>query len=126
MQSHSKYNVVIVGLGPVGLLTCNLLGKRGYQVLGIDRLATAYNFPRAIHLDDEILRILQSVDLSETMMPHLRSSWGLELLNESQNRVMFRGNNRFAGGYDASNFMFLQPELEDVLRGGFKDFLMFI
>lgn len=121
MQGQSKYNVVIIGLGPVGLLACNLLGKRGYQVLGIDRVSNAYNFPRAIHLDDEILRILQSVNLSEAMLPRLKPSWGLEMI-DTNGRMMFRGNNKFPGGYEASNFMFLQPELEDILRGGIERF----
>ncbi|MBL7815559.1 MAG: bifunctional 3-(3-hydroxy-phenyl)propionate/3-hydroxycinnamic acid hydroxylase [Saprospiraceae bacterium] len=117
MQNNSKYDIIIVGLGPVGLLACNTLGKRGYKVLGIDRFENAYNFPRAIHLDDEILRILQSVGLSDTMYSRLKPSWGLELL-DTNGRVMFRGNNKFPGGYEASNFMFLQPELEEILRGG--------
>lgn len=117
MQNHSRYDVVIVGLGPVGLLACNLLGKLGYRVLGIDRLASTYNFPRAIHIDDEILRILQSVNLSETILPRLKPSWGLELLDKQQ-RVMLRCNNKFAGGYEASNFLFIQPELEEILKKG--------
>lgn len=117
MQNHSRYNVVIVGLGPVGLLACNLLGKRGYRVLGIDRSASSYNFPRAIHLDDEILRILQSVNLSETILPGLKPSWGLEMFDKQQ-RLMLRCNNKFAGGYEASNFLFIQPELEEILKKG--------
>ena len=117
MQSQTKYDIVVVGLGPVGLLACNLLGKRGYRVLGIDRLYNAYNFPRAIHLDDEILRILQAADLSEVMLPKLKPSWGLEMI-DTNGRLMFRGNNKFPSGYEASNFMFLQPELEEILRGG--------
>ncbi|MCA0234561.1 MAG: bifunctional 3-(3-hydroxy-phenyl)propionate/3-hydroxycinnamic acid hydroxylase [Bacteroidetes bacterium] len=121
VQDNSNYDIIIVGLGPVGLLACNTLGKRGYQVLGIDRVENAYNFPRAIHFDDEILRILQSVNLAETIYPLLKPSWGLELL-DTHGKVMFRGNNKFPGGYEASNFMFLQPELEQSLKGGARRF----
>lgn len=121
MQNHSSYHVVIVGLGPVGLLACNLLGKRGYRVLGVERLTSVYNFPRAIHLDDEILRILQSVNLSETILPRLKPSWGLELLDKNQ-RVLLRCNNKFAGGYEASNFLFIQPDLEEILKRGVESY----
>jgi 3-(3-hydroxy-phenyl)propionate hydroxylase len=117
MQSSSKYDIVILGLGPVGLLACNLLGKRGRKVLGIDRMYATYNFPRAIHIDDEIVRILQAVNLSEKILPRLKPLWGLELM-DTQQRVLFRGNNKFPGGYESSNFLFLQPELEQILRAG--------
>ncbi len=117
MQGNSSFDIAVVGLGPVGLLACNLLGKRGYRVLGIDSLANAYHFPRAIHVDDEIVRIIQSAGLIDAVYPRLKPSWGLELM-DTKGRVMFRGNNKFPGGYEASNFMFFQPELEQALKQG--------
>ncbi|MDQ2885928.1 MAG: bifunctional 3-(3-hydroxy-phenyl)propionate/3-hydroxycinnamic acid hydroxylase [Chloroflexota bacterium] len=53
--------VVIVGAGPVGLAAANLLGMAGIETLVIERNAGVYEFPRAIALDDEGLRICQSL-----------------------------------------------------------------
>lgn len=66
-----RTQVVIVGAGPTGLTAANLLGKAGIQTLLIERNATLCTHARAIAIDDEGLRICQSIGLSETLHPHL-------------------------------------------------------
>ena len=56
-------DVVIIGAGPVGLMTANLLGLYGLKVLLIERNNQPYDVPRAITLDDEGCRTLQAVGL---------------------------------------------------------------
>ncbi|WP_445145017.1 bifunctional 3-(3-hydroxy-phenyl)propionate/3-hydroxycinnamic acid hydroxylase [Dyella sp. Tek66A03] len=62
-------DVLLVGLGPVGAALANLLGRYGVHVLAIDRATEVFAKPRAIALDNEALRILQLVGLSEDDFP---------------------------------------------------------
>ncbi|MEM8897427.1 MAG: FAD-dependent monooxygenase [Bacteroidota bacterium] len=119
MQRETPYDIIVLGLGPVGLLACNSWGKLGYHVLGIDKVQQAYKFPRAIALDDEIVRIVQSVGLLEPLLQHLRPFKGMELLDTSSN-VLVGGILDYPSGYASNHFFFYQPELEDILREGCK------
>jgi 3-(3-hydroxy-phenyl)propionate hydroxylase len=51
-------SVVIVGAGPAGLMSANLLGRLDVDVLLIERNEAPYDMPRAITLDDERCRTL--------------------------------------------------------------------
>lgn len=57
----ADYDVIVCGLGPVGQLLSLLLGDLGVRTLAIDRADGVYPLPRAAVIDDEVLRILQSV-----------------------------------------------------------------
>lgn len=61
-------DVLICGLGPVGQLLALLLGDRGVSTIAIDRNHEPYTLPRAAVIDDEVLRILQSVGLDEAVL----------------------------------------------------------
>lgn len=121
INDSRAYDIIVCGLGPVGLLTCNTLGSRGYRVLGIDRFEKAFSFPRAIHMDEEIVRIVQSVGLLDELLPKLKPASGLELVDEKFN-VLFRAKSVFPGGFSSDHFLFLQPELETILRNGCRRF----
>jgi 3-(3-hydroxy-phenyl)propionate hydroxylase len=58
-------DVLVAGFGPVGAAIANLLGRYGLRVLVIDKDKDIFMSPRAIALDNEALRILQSVGLKE-------------------------------------------------------------
>ena len=64
----TDYDVIICGLGPVGQLLALLLGDRGVRTLAFDRDPEPYLLPRAAVIDDEVLRILQSVGLDEAVL----------------------------------------------------------
>ena len=57
--------VLIVGGGPTGLLTANLLGQVGIKVLVVETRPGAVEEPRAVSIDDEAMRTLQAADLLE-------------------------------------------------------------
>ena len=59
--------VAIVGCGPVGALTANLLGLQGVRVLVLERDTAEHGQPRAFSCDDEALRIYQMAGLAETL-----------------------------------------------------------
>ena len=57
--------VLVVGAGPTGLLSANLLGTYGVETLLVERNATTSDLPKAILIDDEGLRTLQAVGLAD-------------------------------------------------------------
>ena len=61
------YHVIIVGMGPTGLVLANLLGLAKLRVLILDRFLEPYDLPRAVHLDDEIMRIFQVIGVANEM-----------------------------------------------------------
>ncbi|MBO9533183.1 MAG: bifunctional 3-(3-hydroxy-phenyl)propionate/3-hydroxycinnamic acid hydroxylase [Solirubrobacteraceae bacterium] len=64
------YEVLICGLGPVGQLMALLLGDLGVRTLAIDRAPDIYPLPRAAVIDDEVLRIFQSVGADAAVLEH--------------------------------------------------------
>jgi 2-polyprenyl-6-methoxyphenol hydroxylase-like FAD-dependent oxidoreductase len=61
------FDVAIVGYGPVGQALAALLGRAGHQVAVFERFNEIYRLPRAVHLDHEIMRLLQSLGLAEAL-----------------------------------------------------------
>jgi len=61
-------DVLIAGMGPVGLLLANLLGERGIAAIACDPAPATYDLPRAAVIDDEVLRIMQSVGLDAAVL----------------------------------------------------------
>ena len=64
LAEQSDFDVVIVGLGPVGAVAANLAGSLGLKTLVLERTDHAYLKPRAIVFDAEIMRIFDSIGLS--------------------------------------------------------------
>ena len=79
MSDEQLYDVVIVGMGPVGLMMAAMLGQDGHRVVTIERHADLYGLPRAGHIDHEIMRLLQSLDCHEPVLedcyPTLEYIW---------------------------------------------------
>jgi 3-(3-hydroxy-phenyl)propionate hydroxylase len=116
-------DVVIVGLGPVGATLANLLGMIGLTVIVLERDATAYALPRAVHFDDEVMRVFQTIGLSDTILPMTYASPGMRFQNEQGATILewLRPPGIGPLGW-RSSFRFHQPELEGVLRAGLTRF----
>ena len=109
--------VVIVGAGPTGITVATLLAQYGIQCLVLDRYASAYPQPRAVHLDDEINRVVARLGVSEEFAAISRPTVGLRLLDRDF-RVLAqfqRDPAKSVHGFPQAN-MFDQPELEALLR----------
>ena len=53
--------VVVVGAGPTGVAAALALAVQGVPSLLLERREDVHPLPRAVHLDDEAVRVLQSV-----------------------------------------------------------------
>jgi 3-(3-hydroxy-phenyl)propionate hydroxylase len=64
-----RYDVAVVGCGPVGATLAALLGKRGWRVAILDKSREIFPLPRAIGLDHEVIRVLQGIGQIECLLP---------------------------------------------------------
>jgi 3-(3-hydroxy-phenyl)propionate hydroxylase len=115
------YDVAIIGYGPTGAIAANLLGLYDIRTVVIEREESIYNLPRAIVMDDEILRIFQYAGLIDEMLPLTRAIDGEQFLNSRREKLFTAFLASYHTGYASSN-AFYQPRLEAVLRRGVKRF----
>ena len=114
-------DVAIVGTGPVGLMLANILGLQGVRVTIIEKLDQLIDYPRAIGLDDEALRVFQAVGLTSELLPHTTPDHWM--------RFVTRDGHCFASieprtdefGWSRRN-AFIQPLADRVLFEGLKRF----
>ena len=85
LSKTDNYDVVIVGMGPTGLVLANLLGLEKLNVLVIDKFLSPYDLPRAVHLDDEIMRILQVIGVASEMEKIMRPNLGMRFVDADNN-----------------------------------------
>ena len=114
--------VVVIGAGPTGMTAATLLAQYGIECLVLDRWSSVYPQPRAVHLDDEIFRILARLGIAEEFAAISRPALGLRLLDNNTTRVLaefHRDPARSVHGFPQAN-MFDQPDLEELLRANLK------
>ena len=114
-------DVVIIGAGPVGLMTANLLGLYGLKVLLIERNNQPYDVPRAITLDDEGCRTLQAVGLNDLYLPNALPSKGSRYYGENGEQFAEVGPGPVEYGFPRRTQIF-QPEFEKTLLDGLSRF----
>ncbi|HEY1972202.1 MAG TPA: bifunctional 3-(3-hydroxy-phenyl)propionate/3-hydroxycinnamic acid hydroxylase, partial [Pseudonocardia sp.] len=108
--------VVIIGAGPTGIAAATLLAQHGVQSLVLERWESIYPQPRAVHLDDEIYRIVARLGVAEEFATISRPSRGLRLVEPGARLLAeFPRHARGRHGYPEAS-MFDQPELEALLR----------
>jgi len=113
MSATVDVDVVIVGYGPVGQYLAYKLGRLGYTSAAIERFPEAYGFPRAVHFDDEIGRLFQSIGLNPDSNPAVQPYDHLYRWVNADKEVLLEVDWRGIGrsGWNTSNF-FHQPDLE--------------
>lgn len=125
MSTHqalrSRYDIMIVGAGPTGLTLANLLGAYGVQVLLIERNAATVSEPRAVSIDDESLRTMQAIGLSEAVLERVVAGYGSEYYTGTGRRFLRVEPTAQPYGYPRRN-AFRQPTLEAQLREGLARF----
>ena len=109
--------VVIIGAGPTGLTAATLLAQYDIPCLVLDRWDAIYPQPRAVHLDDEVYRILARLGIRDEFAAISRPCRGLRLVEPDLTVLaeLQRDADHGRHGYPQAN-MFDQPELEALLR----------
>ena len=109
-------DVAIVGYGPVAKLLGTLLGQKGWNVGIYEKFSKPYPLPRAVKLDHEIARLLQSIvpssELKKVLQPvHDFYEWQ----NADRIPLIKIDWSQFGiSGWQADMF-FSQPDLEEKL-----------
>jgi 3-(3-hydroxy-phenyl)propionate hydroxylase len=119
-QHSLPVSVVIVGAGPIGLATANLLGLAGIDTLILERNATVSDYPKAISLDDEGLRICQAMRLGNALDSH--TILGIDAHYISGNRLIAKVSPTSRRNGHPLISTFFQPEFEAILLQGLQRF----
>ena len=117
------YDAIIVGYGPVGAVLANILGKHQLSVAVVERMSGIFDKPRAINIDHEVMRILQSVGIADAVDAICSPHTGTEFrgIDNRLIKLFAPPKQPFALGW-TPNLMFIQPEFEPLLRGGVARF----
>lgn len=117
MREDVPHDAAVIGFGPVGATLAHLLAQQGLSVLVLDREAAAYHLPRAVHFDDEVMRVFQGIGLDQVILPHTRVSPGMRFVDARGHLLLDWSRPSGVGpqGWHAS-YRFHQPALEEVLR----------
>ncbi len=118
-----EYDVTIIGLGPTGGTLANLIALQGFSVLILEREKSFYPLPRAVHFDDEIMRIFQTIGITKDFLKHTIINKGTKFVN-SKGKVVLdwpRPRSLTENGWYPS-YRFNQPDLEKQLRKKLKKY----
>ena len=113
--------VVVVGAGPVGLMTANLLDLAGIEVIVLERNADLLGLPRAIAYDAETLRLFAQVGLYGAIAPGLIQDPHVRHLNARKATLMAADFPRGPLGHSSLG-TFYQPDFERALLEGLQRF----
>ncbi len=120
--NHSV-QVAIAGAGPVGLMMANYLGQMGIDVLVVEKLDKLIDYPRAIGIDDEALRTMQSVGLVDDVLPHTTPWHAMRFLTPKGRCFADIQPMTDEFGWPRRN-AFIQPQVDAVMLEGVSRFRM--
>ena len=120
-SSRAHFPVVIIGAGPTGLTLANLLGTQGIAVLVIERSHHTVGEPRAVSIDDESLRTLQTAGLIGEVLPHVVQGYGVHYYSWRNREFARIEPSAMENGFPKRN-AFRQQVLVGQLRDGMKRF----
>lgn len=115
MSSDRIWPVVVVGAGPTGLTLANLLARYGVDVLLVERNESTVQEPRAVSIDDESLRTVQTIGVVDEVLSHLVLGYGSDYFSPRGSRFLQVRPTTKEYGYPKRN-AFRQPLFERQLR----------
>jgi 3-(3-hydroxy-phenyl)propionate hydroxylase len=119
-QNPPYFSVIIVGAGPTGLASGNLLGLLGIDVLILERNAGLSDIPKAIAIDDEGLRICQAMGLHHAVIENVLLDLDAHYISGKHYISKVTPSSK-RNGYPLIS-TFHQPEFEATLLHGLKRF----
>jgi 3-(3-hydroxy-phenyl)propionate hydroxylase len=118
MRPDKVWPVVVLGAGPNGLTTANLLARYGADVLLIERNETTVQEPRAVSIDDESLRTMQAIGVVDAVLSRIVLGYGSDYFSAGGSRFLRVRPTAKEYGYPRRN-AFRQPIFEQQLRDHF-------
>jgi len=118
-----EYDAVIVGLGPTGGTLANLLAIQGYSILILEKENSFYPLPRAVHFDDEVMRVFQTIGITDKFLKYTLINKGTKFVNKKGDVILDwpRPKEITDNGWYPS-YRFHQPDLEKQLRKKLKSY----
>lgn len=117
----TQTDIVIVGAGPAGLATANYLGLAGIRVVLIERNPGTVDEPRAVSIDDESLRSMQTLGLVERVVARTLPGYGSRYYSPGRREFARVKPTTMEFGHPRRS-AFHQPELEATLLDGLDRF----
>jgi 2-polyprenyl-6-methoxyphenol hydroxylase-like FAD-dependent oxidoreductase len=112
-----EVDIAIVGYGPVGQALAALLGRAGHQVAVFERYNEVYRLPRAVHIDHEIMRLLQSLGLADRLAGEMIPLRDYHWFGADREPLMRLVPEHPATSGWEPDYLFFQPDLERALDG---------
>lgn len=112
--ANARCDVLVVGAGPTGLVLAHLLSRYGLSIIVAEQNASTVGEARAVSIDDESLRTIQFLGLSEEVGKDIASGYGSEYLGPDRTRFAVVQPSRSEYGWPKRN-AFRQPLLERTL-----------
>ena len=122
-MNNLDFDIVIVGLGPTGGTLANLLAMHNVSVLILEKEGNIYNLPRAVHFDDEIMRVFQTIGITKSLSKKLIINKGTKFIDDNGELLLDwpRPKKITENGWYPS-YRFHQPDLERSLRHNLKKY----
>ncbi|WP_454741981.1 bifunctional 3-(3-hydroxy-phenyl)propionate/3-hydroxycinnamic acid hydroxylase [Cupriavidus necator] len=117
------FELVIVGMGPVGAVAANLAGRHGLRTLVLEKAIAVHDKPRALGFDHEVMRIFGNIGIADAIAPFVMP-YRPSVYQTTGGQVIRRIDAAQAPhplGW-APNYVFVQPEIEGALRRNLEKF----
>ena len=116
-MSNQHADVIIIGAGPTGLTLANFLGMYGVRTVVLEAGDDLLDYPRAVGVDDESLRVFQEIGLVDRILPHTSPNHMMRFLGVRGRIIADIAPGRGAFGWSKRN-SFIQPLVDrELLRG---------
>jgi 3-(3-hydroxy-phenyl)propionate hydroxylase len=115
-SAREEYDVAIIGCGPVGEILSIVLAQHGVRSVAIEREPGIYSTPRAVALDDEVMRIYQNLGVADQMSKVLSRMVAARFINEAGQLLLGGETGERSNQGWGEVYLFHQPHVEEILH----------